>query len=235
MMSQMKRALQVLSTLDTLEHLVFSTLPSTTQATSGHVTGVRHFDGKGAATDFLRTSLPDVWEKTTALWVGIYFQASKLFPLAPNKNEQGVYVQAMTAKPETRIPMVDVRDTGVVVGAILSKEKEVKGKVVKVFNDLAVQDMLATWSNITSKPTHYHQLSNEEGEAGIEQLGLKGYRASSLVDLPYALREFAEMIYSEKGAEDGVEVMDAKDLIRLRAWGNFVDGEEWGRVFDGRG
>jgi hypothetical protein len=218
---------------------VFSSLPSVTKATSGAITSVRHFDGKAQATAWLENEHPALWAKTTVLWIGVYFQAWKLFPLAPVKTGEGVWVQASTAARETKLPFVDVRDTGRVVGAILKGGEGVQGKVVRMVQDLELGGMLEKWAGEVGKEVRFQEISEEESRAGLEALGLTGYRKSSLVDLSKALREFEGRIYSVDGVGDGVEVVDAEGLIRggegLRTWDVFVKGEEWEKIFDGTG
>jgi hypothetical protein len=198
---------------------------------------VRHFDGKAAATAWLRAEHPDLWAKTTVLWIAIYFQAWKLFPLAP-REIGGLWVQTTSARQEMTLPFVDVRDTGAVVASILRGQDDVKGKVVKLVQDLGMAHMLETWGCAMHKEVTFHGITDDEGWAGIEQLGLKGYRAQSLVDLPKLMREFEKRVYAEGGVE-GVEVVDAKSLLRggegLRSWEEFVNGEEWEKVLDGTG
>ncbi|KAF2035124.1 NAD(P)-binding protein, partial [Setomelanomma holmii] len=175
--TQLKSALHVLASLDTLEHSIFSSLPSISRATNGSVTSVRHFDGKAAVTSWLQTAHPELWRKTSVLWIGVYFQAWKLFPLAPSKSltpdGNEVWVQTSTAYTESELPTIDVRDTGFVVRSITQHgPTRLGGKIVKMAESMPLGQMLETCSRILKKSTHFQHISDADAAAGMQQLGL---------------------------------------------------------------
>lgn len=76
------------STIFTLEHLIWSTLPSGDK-TSGGTILVPHFDGKALVDKYIQAS--PLKDKTTFFWVGFYVGNLHLGPLQPAKFVSHLY------------------------------------------------------------------------------------------------------------------------------------------------
>ncbi|EMC93490.1 hypothetical protein BAUCODRAFT_243345 [Baudoinia panamericana UAMH 10762] len=68
------------SKIPTLQHYVFSTLPSATELTKGQ-RPVPHMDHKARVDDRIRNELPELARKTTFVWLGWYAANMAFFPL----------------------------------------------------------------------------------------------------------------------------------------------------------
>ncbi|KAJ4359526.1 uncharacterized protein N0V89_000081 [Didymosphaeria variabile] len=124
--SQAKRVLDILSRSSSLEHLIYSSLPSIRSASKGKYSAVVHFDGKADVVSWLQSTHDDLWGKTTVLWVGTYMQLWQQFRdvFAPQKMvEEGreVWIQSSVFYAGTKLPLVDVRDVGKAAFTILKE------------------------------------------------------------------------------------------------------------------
>jgi NmrA-like family len=154
---QATAALKVISGLPSLEHLVWSSLPSMTAASNGRYKNVLHFDSKARITEHLKATYPDLWRKTTELWIAPYFQNWVKFPMfGPEKRTDGVW-ELKTVDEGMCKPMVDVGDTGKTVRAILERGVGIfGGKTVSLVaeNELTDRAMLELWGTSKFPPLY---------------------------------------------------------------------------------
>lgn len=74
--------------IDTLEHLVYSTLSDATKWSKGKYVHVYHFDSKAHAEYYAQEKYPDLWKKTTRLQVGFYLSNFMQVQFSPKKVSQ---------------------------------------------------------------------------------------------------------------------------------------------------
>ncbi|OCL05326.1 NAD(P)-binding protein, partial [Glonium stellatum] len=131
-LEQGKRAIDIASSIQTLEHLTWSALPSITEVSSGKYKHVIHYDSKAEVTQYLREKKSELWERTTVLWIAAYFQMWYQFPelLGPQKQDDGPFVLKRVGGKDAKCPYVDVTETRKVVRAIIEKGKTLRGKIV---------------------------------------------------------------------------------------------------------
>ncbi len=67
------------ATSSSLEHYIWSTLPSASAATNGKVF-VPHIEYKASVDEYIKDRLPELAKKTTFLWVGYYATNMAYFP-----------------------------------------------------------------------------------------------------------------------------------------------------------
>ncbi|KAK3210238.1 hypothetical protein GRF29_44g2072253 [Pseudopithomyces chartarum] len=214
-MAQAKRALKVLSESTSLEHLLHSSLPGVRRVSKGKYNAVIHFDGKAEVVDWLRDTHAELWGKTTILWVGTYMQIWEQFKdvFAPKKTitEDGeeVWKQRMVFYPESKLPLVDVRDVGKVVQAILTSGGEYKGgKTVSLVapNAVSMKDQLDIWGAQVGKQTVFEHISEEESLQSIESLGFPEFLTKALWEVGLAYRDCEGKLLHQEGVVQASEV-----------------------------
>ncbi|TRM70068.1 hypothetical protein BD626DRAFT_533477 [Schizophyllum amplum] len=92
----------VLPVLAGLERFVFSTLPGGRKWSGGKYQWIYHFDGKQAAVDYLKESLPELAAKTSYVNLGLYLTNELEMPvLMPKKvaEDTGAFVKAAVELP----------------------------------------------------------------------------------------------------------------------------------------
>lgn len=105
----------------TLEHFVWSTLPSASTISARKIP-VPHMDGKAQADDYILNSLPALARKMTFYWEGLYAE-NVTYPLYNPSllPSAGKYVWVHPVAPHTLIPTVGDQtvNTGIFVQQIL--------------------------------------------------------------------------------------------------------------------
>ncbi|KAK0386103.1 hypothetical protein NLU13_5940 [Sarocladium strictum] len=140
------------SAVKTLEHFIWSTLPSASTRSGGRIP-VPHMDGKAQVDEYIFNSLPALARKTTFYWGGLYAENVHYDPFRPNfldTAKKYAWIQPVAA--HTVVPMVGDHtiNTGLFVKSILQKpEKSLPGKYVLGVADWMVHvDMLQQWADI---------------------------------------------------------------------------------------
>lgn len=73
-LQQGKNFFDVTATIPTLERLVFSALAQPSKWSNGKYTYGLHFEAKGMAVEYGRTTYPELWAKTSIIQVGFYLE-----------------------------------------------------------------------------------------------------------------------------------------------------------------
>jgi len=143
------------------EYIIFSTLPSVNEISSGKYTKVTPFDAKAKAEQYIR-GLPI---KSAFYSPGSFMEnfQSPLF-VAPQQAPDGTWVLARNVSPKTEFPLIDaVGDGGKFVGAILAEPDKYEGKTLCAATALySLEEIAATLSKTTGKTIVYKQISLEE-------------------------------------------------------------------------
>ncbi len=162
----------------TLEHYIWSTIPSASAMSQGRHR-VPHFESKARADEYLLKHQPGLAQKTTFLWVG-YFASNVMAPpmaptlhvtskkhvwLSPVRGDTkitsiglqtyniGVYVAAILAQPALALPakyvLADVEDT--TIGEIITKHGEISGHPTELIDvgPEAFDKLFPGWDAIT--------------------------------------------------------------------------------------
>ena len=139
----------------TLEHFVWSTLPSALSVSAGRIP-VPHMDGKASVDEYILKSLPALAQKTTFYWGGFYAENVIYPPYSPSllpSAGKKVWVQPVAS--QTLVPMVGDHNvnTGIFVQRILEKPDLClpMGYVLGVVDWITHGDLLATWAAILSE------------------------------------------------------------------------------------
>lgn len=120
---QGKNIADAAAAVETMEHFVWSTLPSASTVSGGKIP-VRHMDGKAQVDEYILNSLPALAQKTTFYWGGFYAE-NVTYPsyqpsLLPSAKK---YVWVQPVASHTLVPMVGDHtvNTGIFVQRILEK------------------------------------------------------------------------------------------------------------------
>ncbi|KAF2471148.1 NAD(P)-binding protein [Lindgomyces ingoldianus] len=160
----------------TLEHYVWSTLPSSKKLTNNKI-AVPHLDYKANVDDRIKTELPELAMKTTFLFFGYYPSNIASFPLIKPFEYPGAYgkwIQMLPTPAESTIPVSGdmIVTPGIWVRQILALPEKTLGKYSIVAPEiLSFGEMMKIWSEVTGRPGVYVQCSKEAYE---EIWGLPG-------------------------------------------------------------
>ena len=208
---QGKRAVDVLAKSPTLKHFIFSSLPSVSKLSGGKYNNVAHFESKARIAEYIKTTYPELWAKTTELWIAGYFQIWVQFPyiFSPQKDENGTWVLRQPVDKDDYFPQVDVRDVGKVVRAILAKgTSKLGGKTVKFQNKkLRTQsEILNSWGAILGRNVEFRKISEKEFGERVVNMGLPEAMAIPIVEVVRFTAEFGATALQDDG------VIQSKDV-----------------------
>ncbi|KAK3389744.1 hypothetical protein B0H63DRAFT_464254 [Podospora didyma] len=205
------------STLSTLEHYIWSTLPDAATLTGGKYQ-VPHFDGKVKVDTYIREKLPQLNAKTTYLWV-TWYHSNYIWPIftpyhIPTAEK---YVQFASFKPDT--PLTTIGDVSVnlalFVRAIIAQPEKTYGQVVVASVDTYTADeMLQRWAAAKGLKAQFVQVS---GKAFRELWPLWGEEMGVMMEFWDEAREDSwsasgsggrKVLYKEDLAVEGLQSVD---------------------------
>lgn len=151
------------STLDTLEHYIWSTLPDSKAIAGG--TLVPHYDSKTRADNYIRERLPQLLAKTTFLWVTFYhsnFQWPLFTPIHIPSEDR--YIQLGSYAADT--PLSTIGDPSInlapFVKAIVEKTKGEGSVVLATTETLDAEKFLATWAAAKGVKAKFVKVSRKD-------------------------------------------------------------------------
>ncbi|KAK5132627.1 hypothetical protein LTR08_008826 [Meristemomyces frigidus] len=159
------------SKITSLEHLILHTLPSGVKMAVKEFY-VPHMDTKDRAADKIKSSLPDLAQKTTFLWIGLFVSNFWTFPMMrptelPNSYGSHIYTQPCAGTTYLNISGNVEHNLGSFVNAVLRKpEISLPAKYALVYtNAMTIDEMLAVWSEVTGKRVTFVQCTSAEYES----------------------------------------------------------------------
>ncbi|KAH8699026.1 hypothetical protein BGW36DRAFT_294740 [Talaromyces proteolyticus] len=128
--------------------IIWSTLPNTTLMSKGEVRGAEHFDSKAEVEEYIRTL--DI--KSTFFMAGWLMQ-NNLGRSKPQFVSPGKYTWWwINLDPDTRIPLMDMRDVGKFISpALLDPELYDKKRLTCATRYYTLQEIADTWTKVTGK------------------------------------------------------------------------------------
>ncbi|KAJ1325219.1 NmrA family NAD(P)-binding protein [Microdochium nivale] len=189
----------------TVQHIIYSTLPHVSAISGGRYTRVGSFDGKAEAELHIRGLSARGLVRSGFVSVGSFMQnwhtvmkprlvslPAGAAPAAGNGDggENGsYYVIRRHVRPETRLPLIDITDTGKWVAAMLAEPDKFDGKTVcaasRTYSMLEIADAL---SASTGKRVVYQQVSVKQGIQGFG--GERNPVAGMLVEMMLYQQDF---------------------------------------------
>ena len=172
--------MDAVSTVKTLERFVWSGLSAAKRWSKGKYTQVYHFDSKAEVTEYLKTTYPKTWAKTSVIMVGFYLEnalrvplvipqkvglhsrRSKLEPLTVLQKSDGVYEVVANHAPSVLWPYIETQhDTGIFVRALILDVPA--GKNLYAYRKLmSIEDFLQLWGKINGVPVRYREIGFDE-------------------------------------------------------------------------
>ncbi|KAJ0159308.1 NmrA-like family domain-containing protein 1 [Colletotrichum tanaceti] len=150
--------------VQTLKHLVLSTMPSC-ETISGGKLPCPHWDSKARGGEYVRKTHPELAAKTTEVWEGWYVDNLVNIPMTGPQPFLGQYLMAQPSKPESIVPVAGAVElnTGIVVKAVLEQPEKTYGKFVPILTDMIPwTTVVEGWSKTTGKTAAYAELSDAE-------------------------------------------------------------------------
>ena len=143
-----------------IQHMVYSTLDQNSD--------VPHFESKVSAERYITRAVP-----TTSLVTSFYYENFETY-FKP-KEEDGVLVFAVAQKPETKVPMYSVSQTGKwVLEAFLHPEEHINKDISAVGEYISYPKLVETFEKVTGKKARFQEIPNEvfakSGFPGAEEL-----------------------------------------------------------------
>lgn len=139
------------------KYLIFSTLPSINDNSGGKYNKGGHFDCKTKVEEYIRT-LPI----KSAFFAPGSFMQNFATNMRPNGTGDGTYVLATVASPATKLPLIDITDTGKYVSAILADPDAFEGQVLCAATRLyTMEEIVGIISESTGKTVAYRQLPED--------------------------------------------------------------------------
>jgi uncharacterized protein YbjT (DUF2867 family) len=142
-----------------VKYIIFSSMSHPYKISNGKLKNVEHFDDKAEIEEYIR-SLP---VKSAFFAPGSFMQnlTSHLKP-RPSPAGDGTYVMASIVNPDTKLPLIDVTDTGKWTGAILAEPDKYEGKFFAAAEGLyTLPEACAIMSKVLGKTVTFKQLPDE--------------------------------------------------------------------------
>ncbi|KAL9107308.1 MAG: hypothetical protein Q9227_007760 [Pyrenula ochraceoflavens] len=123
-LQQAKNIIDTAAQVPTLEKFIWSSLSSARKWSNGKYTNVFHFDAKAAATDYLRSTHPELAKKTSVminpLYVENHLNGPKENAFIPKTQSNGSLGLNLSLHPTTKLPFnVASRETGAFVKPLI--------------------------------------------------------------------------------------------------------------------
>ncbi|KAK3642785.1 hypothetical protein LTR56_010609 [Elasticomyces elasticus] len=196
---------QAAAATPSLEHLVWSTIPSAWAISSGRMT-VPHFESKAKVDDYIIRSHEELAKKTTFLWVGYYASnvlAPAMKPTCHATSGKDVWLSPVAARTELLSIGCPGANVGVFVHAILDlPHLTLPAKYVMAQVECTTLGaMMESYGSITGRPTQLICI----GPAAFRELFPEWDAVAKML-------EFWEVFGSRSFAKYGVEPLTAADL-----------------------
>ena len=142
-----------------VRYIIFSSMSHPMQLTGGKLKNVEHFDVKAEIETYIR-GLP----VQSAFFAPASFMQnlnSQMKPRPSGEND-GTFVLANMLKGDTKVPYIDIMDTGKFVGAILAEPDRYAGKFFAAAERFYTPDeIVKVMSRVTGKTVRHVQLEDE--------------------------------------------------------------------------
>jgi NmrA-like family len=193
-----KNIIDAVAKIEPLERFVWSALSSVKKWSEGKYTHVYQFDSKADATEYIKTSYPKLWAKTSVIQIGVYLSNHLLFPgFKPEKANDGVYEIKLPSFGEGKLPYIAAEvDIGIFVRALVVEVPAGKN-LVAYREQLPMKDFLSIWSTVLSVPSKWINVPFEEfAKGGIEALEL-AETGAYCAEFGFEGREDPTLVYPE--------------------------------------
>jgi len=131
--------------------LIWSSLPNVTELSSGELTAVHHFDSKAEVESYIRTLNIKSMFFLPGCFMQNYFTIMK-----PQLDPDGTWFISLPCKETTRLPMIDIRDTGKFLSpALLNPDKYNGKRFIAATAFYTAIELLETWKRVTGTKVEF--------------------------------------------------------------------------------
>ncbi|WBW73749.1 NmrA family protein [Schizosaccharomyces osmophilus] len=163
------------------KYLIFSTLFHITRVSGGKYYKGRHFDCKAEVEDYIRT-LPI---KSAFFAPGCFMQNFD-WNMKPHPIGDGTYALPNIVAPSTKLPLINIEETGKFVAAILANANDFEGKILAGATQLyTMEEIVRIMSKSSGKTVVYNQLPEK-----VFRNFLPSSMADYLVDMLLYIQDF---------------------------------------------
>ncbi|KAF9345543.1 hypothetical protein BGX26_003015 [Mortierella sp. AD094] len=164
-----------------VQYFIFSTLSNTIKISGGKYHHVDQFDVKYDIEQYVRAQ-----PLKSAFFAPGSFMQNFNDNMAPRPTGDGAYVIANVVTPQTKLPLIDINDTGKYVGAILAEPEKYEGAIFSAATGLySLEEVAEIMSKETGKTIKYKQLPRE-----VFQSFLPPGAAEHLVEMLLYIQDF---------------------------------------------
>ncbi|KAK8879868.1 NmrA-like family-domain-containing protein [Apiospora arundinis] len=140
--------------------LIWSSLPNVTRMSDGEH-GLAHFDSKAAVEEYIRCL-----DIRSTFFMPAWFMQNHLSIMPLVKSNDGSYAFQQPWPPETRIPLIDIRDTGKFLAPVLANPNKYHGKCLTCATAFHTPiEMAETWSKVLGKTVKLQQTTEADSYA----------------------------------------------------------------------
>jgi hypothetical protein len=144
-----------------LEIFVLSVLADVKGISRSKYTWVYHYDSRAVIEEYIKMKLPRL-ETKTSYYVPGGFTENFSSVWKPVKDAEGIHVLSLPGVGRTKVPIIDVADTG---RAVKAMHECGPGKKILFYGDmLTVREALEMWGRTNGLTTRYDQLTLQEYE-----------------------------------------------------------------------
>ncbi|KAJ4352031.1 uncharacterized protein N0V89_007377 [Didymosphaeria variabile] len=176
-------------------YIIWSSMSHPFKISGGKLKHAQHFDVKAEIEEYIRKQPI----KSAFFAPGSFMQnfSTSMVP-RPSPANDGSYVLANMFQPETRLPLIDITDTGVWVSAILADPDKYGGRFFAAAEGLySLTEIVDTMSKVTGKTVKHMQVEDEV---------FKGYLPKAagdmIFDMYLLLRDYG---YYGENMEDDIQ------------------------------
>ncbi len=145
--SRGRNAVDVASTIPTLQRFVYSSLPDITKVDGGKHIRSKHTASKGWIVDYIADKYPELNKKTSLIYLGAYTNNPFLTPR--HDPGSGKYVFALPMTEDVKMPVIDAREsTGPFVRALVEDE-EPGTKLLAYDQEATIGEIVKFWVSIS--------------------------------------------------------------------------------------
>ncbi|KAJ4368608.1 hypothetical protein N0V86_009515 [Didymella sp. IMI 355093] len=143
-----------------VSYIIFSSMSHPSKITNGALPNVEHFDDKAEIEEYIR-GLPVKSAFFAPASFMQNFQTHFMRP-HPSQSGDGTYVLANCAYGHSRMPYIDITETGKWVGAILAEPDKYEGKQFAAAAEILTMDQVCEIvSRVTGKTVRHQNLPDE--------------------------------------------------------------------------
>ncbi|KAI1744941.1 NmrA-like family-domain-containing protein [Xylaria scruposa] len=195
--------------------IIWSSLPSVSEMTGGRITSMKHFDSKAEVEKYIRTL-----NIQSMFFMPGWFMQNYLRIMRPKLGDDGTYVLAQPFEPTSRLPLIDIQDTGKFIAPALLDPEYYHGKRFTCATAFYTIDEIAdTWTRVTGKKVKLVQPESTDEYTGLTEKQKKEANSAGLL---------AEYGYYGLTGNDDLAWTLKQVKGKLRTWEEFVrDNEPW--------